>query len=87
MSVVQTRQQHHRRQGEPHRRLDPSTGFTCVACAVVFADYALQREHYRSEWHRYNVKRQLAALPPITQALFAEKVEAFEVRNALYLAS
>ncbi|VDO60949.1 unnamed protein product [Heligmosomoides polygyrus] len=38
--------------------LDPSTGFTCVACQLVFKTAELQRDHYRTDWHRYNLKRQ-----------------------------
>ncbi|VDN35973.1 unnamed protein product, partial [Cylicostephanus goldi] len=38
--------------------LDPATGFTCVACHLVFKTPELQREHYRTDWHRYNLKRQ-----------------------------
>ncbi|KIH52574.1 Mak16 protein [Ancylostoma duodenale] len=42
--------------------LDPSTGFTCVACHLVFKTADLQRDHYRTDWHRYNLKRQVSFL-------------------------
>jgi hypothetical protein len=32
---------------------------TCVACRVVFAKPDLHREHYKSDWHRYNLKRKV----------------------------
>ncbi|EYB86217.1 hypothetical protein Y032_0283g1324 [Ancylostoma ceylanicum] len=57
--------------------LDPSTGFTCVACHLVFKTADLQRDHYRTDWHRYNLKRQVAELPPVTDEQFREKVIAF----------
>ncbi|CAJ0596933.1 unnamed protein product [Cylicocyclus nassatus] len=57
--------------------LDPTTGFTCVACHLVFKTPELQREHYRTDWHRYNLKRQVAELPPVTDEQFREKVIAF----------
>uniref|UniRef100_A0A1I7XJU7 C2H2-type domain-containing protein n=1 Tax=Heterorhabditis bacteriophora TaxID=37862 RepID=A0A1I7XJU7_HETBA len=38
--------------------LDPSTGFTCVTCRLVFKSAEVQRDHYRTDWHRYNLKRQ-----------------------------
>lgn len=59
------------------QKLDPKTGFTCVNCRLVFADADLQREHYRSEWHRYNVKRQVAELPPISMEQFQDKVQSY----------
>ncbi|VDM65418.1 unnamed protein product [Strongylus vulgaris] len=57
--------------------LDPSTGFTCVACHLVFKTPELQRDHYKTDWHRYNLKRQVAELPPVTDEQFREKVLAF----------
>ncbi|VDO40637.1 unnamed protein product [Haemonchus placei] len=54
--------------------LDPSTGFTCVACHLVFKTAELQRDHYRTDWHRYNLKRQVSELPPVTAEQFREKV-------------
>ncbi|KAJ3698733.1 hypothetical protein LUZ61_002438 [Rhynchospora tenuis] len=43
---------------------------TCNACNKEFEDEAEQREHYRSEWHRYNLKRKVAGVPSVTEALF-----------------
>ncbi|CAJ0916081.1 unnamed protein product, partial [Mesorhabditis belari] len=57
--------------------LDPSTGFTCVTCQLVFRNAEVQREHYRTDWHRYNLKRQVAELPPITDEQFRSKVLMF----------
>lgn len=34
-----------------------------------------QRDHYKSEWHRYNLKRKLADLPPLGMEKFLEKVQ------------
>ncbi|CAJ0948961.1 unnamed protein product, partial [Mesorhabditis belari] len=36
-----------------------------------------KREHYRTDWHRYNLKRQVAELPPITDEQFRSKVLMF----------
>ncbi|CAI2348040.1 unnamed protein product [Caenorhabditis sp. 36 PRJEB53466] len=57
--------------------MDGSTGFTCVTCRVVFETAELQREHYKTEWHRYNLKRQAAELPAIGYELFTEKSASF----------
>jgi len=50
-----------------------SGSFTCVTCRVQYGDGEAQRLHYKSDWHRYNLKRKVAALPPITEAAFSEK--------------
>ncbi len=33
--------------------------FTCISCHVAFREAAVQREHYKSDWHRYNLKRKV----------------------------
>lgn len=50
-------------------------GFTCNTCGLMFGDASYQRDHMRTDWHRYNLKRRVAQLPPITQELFDEKME------------
>ena len=27
-------------------------GFTCITCGVAFHDADLQRDHYKTDWHR-----------------------------------
>lgn len=34
-------------------------GLTCNACNKEFKDDAEQKLHYRSDWHRYNLKRKV----------------------------
>ncbi|KAG8074805.1 hypothetical protein GUJ93_ZPchr0006g42360 [Zizania palustris] len=43
---------------------------TCNACNAGFDDEEQHRLHYRSEWHRYNLKRKVAGVPGVTEALF-----------------
>lgn len=50
-----------------------SGNFTCVTCRVQYGDGEAQRIHYKSDWHRYNLKRKVASLPPVTEAFFFEK--------------
>ncbi|KAJ3333618.1 hypothetical protein HDU76_006108 [Blyttiomyces sp. JEL0837] len=50
--------------------------FTCLACHVAFRSAEHQRDHYRSDWHRYNLKRKVAELPPVSQENFVERVAA-----------
>ena len=48
--------------------------YTCISCRVAFADGEVQRAHYKSDWHRYNLKRKVAEMPPVTAEAFREKV-------------
>jgi pre-60S factor REI1 len=48
--------------------------FTCISCHVAFKEAAVQREHYKTDWHRYNLKRKVADLPPVTAEAFQERV-------------
>jgi len=50
-----------------------SGSFTCVTCRVQYGDGDAQRLHYKSDWHRYNLKRKVASLPPVTESAFSEK--------------
>jgi pre-60S factor REI1 len=36
-------------------------GLTCNACNKEFNDDAEQKLHYKSEWHRYNLKRKVCS--------------------------
>ncbi|KAI8394226.1 C2H2 type zinc-finger-domain-containing protein [Radiomyces spectabilis] len=55
----------------------PSSGlYTCISCQVAFQSADSQRLHYRSDWHRYNLKRKVANLPPISNEQFQLKVNA-----------
>lgn len=47
--------------------------FTCITCQVMFRTPELQREHYKLDWHRYNLKRKVAGITPVT-------LEDFELR-------
>lgn len=48
--------------------------YTCIGCGYAFLDAETQRAHYASELHRYNAKRRVAGLPPVTAELFEEKI-------------
>jgi len=50
--------------------------FTCISCRVQFDNSDDQREHYRSELHKFNLKRKVFDLPPVTNEVFNKKVEA-----------
>ncbi|KAN0107331.1 C2H2 type zinc-finger (2 copies) domain containing protein [Russula decolorans] len=48
--------------------------FTCLSCLIAFLTAEEQRDHYRSDHHRYNMKRRVASLPPVSVAVFNQKV-------------
>ena len=50
------------------------SGHTCITCAVAFASGELQRAHYKTDWHRYNLKRKVAELAPVKAENFKQKV-------------
>lgn len=49
--------------------------FTCVTCNVTFENSEQQRDHYKTDWHRYNLKRKVAELPVINFQDFQERVK------------
>jgi len=51
------------------------SAFTCINCAVAFKDPDMQRDHYKTDWHRYNLKRKVAELAPVTLAQFTARLE------------
>ncbi|KZT09912.1 uncharacterized protein LAESUDRAFT_722063 [Laetiporus sulphureus 93-53] len=67
---------------EPEPVATPPTGTTSRACNIClgasFADVDEQRIHYRSDWHRYNVKVRLNGGNPVTEAQFSQLVNGLE---------
>lgn len=50
------------------------SSFTCISCLVEFKEALFQREHYKTDWHRYNLKRKVVDLPPVSATRFQERV-------------
>lgn len=51
-----------------------SISTACTLCKVSFRDVNEQRQHVRSDFHRYNLKLQIKGLPPIDEATFVKKI-------------
>lgn len=49
---------------------------TCLTCRVAFADIDKGRDHYKSEWHRYNLKRKVAQMAPLSAEVYKNQVAA-----------
>lgn len=47
-----------------------STRMSCAYCAVEFSSRSEQRSHFKSDWHRYNLKLQLKGENSITEETF-----------------
>ena len=48
---------------------------TCVTCRVMFSTSEGHREHFKSDWHRYNIKRKIVDFPPLSAEAFRWKVQ------------
>ena len=42
------------------------SNYTCVNCQIQFESEVDYKTHYKSEHHRYNVKRKLIGLAPLS---------------------
>lgn len=50
-----------------------SEGIFCSTAGSVFTDKQAFTQHYKSDFHLYNLKRRVAGLPPVTRELFEER--------------
>ncbi|CAA7015240.1 unnamed protein product [Microthlaspi erraticum] len=53
-------------------------GLTCNACNMEFEDEAERNLHYKSDWHRYNLKRKVAGVPGVTEDLYEARQSALD---------
>jgi len=52
---------------------------TCLTCRLLFKEPDEMRLHYKTDFHRFNLKRKVANLLPVTEELFTQKLT--EVQN------
>lgn len=50
--------------------------YTCNTCRAVLEDAEAQRVHYKTDWHRYNLRRKVAGMAPVSLEGFQERVRA-----------
>nr|CDS29187.1 zinc finger protein 622 [Hymenolepis microstoma] len=53
---------------------------SCQTCQVRLNDVDIKK-HLHSDWHIYNLRRSLAALPPLAEEVFLQKEELFRLSN------
>jgi len=54
---------------------DPRRLLCSICAGAAFADLAQQRAHYRSDWHRYNIKAKLSGKKVVSESEFSNLVE------------
>ena len=53
----------------------------CNSCQFAIRTQDDRQTHYKSEWHRYNVKRRCAGLPPFSLPTFTEQLSTLQQRR------
>eukprot|EP00002_Diphylleia_rotans_P007780 TRINITY_DN17440_c0_g1_i1.p1 TRINITY_DN17440_c0_g1~~TRINITY_DN17440_c0_g1_i1.p1 ORF type:complete len:430 (-),score=119.03 TRINITY_DN17440_c0_g1_i1:338-1627(-) len=64
--------------------------FTCISCRLQFDSIASQKDHYKSEFHRFNLKRKAAGLAPVIEEIFLKRLGEHSTKAAAteqYIAS
>jgi len=54
--------------------------FSCISCQVILEDQDKHVAHHKSDFHRFNLKRKMINLPPVTMEQFNLKVA--EIKKA-----
>jgi len=54
---------------------------TCVTCQIVFETAETHRIHYKTDWHRYNLKRKIINLPPVDCPTFESRIISQQVKQ------
>ncbi|KAI8617259.1 C2H2 type zinc-finger-domain-containing protein [Chytriomyces sp. MP71] len=53
-----------------------SESFSCATCSVSFQTQGNQRIHFKSDWHKYNMKRSIADMDSVPLESFSALIEA-----------
>ncbi|XP_028292405.1 ankyrin repeat and zinc finger domain-containing protein 1 isoform X2 [Gouania willdenowi] len=58
-----------------------SDKMVCSTCKSTFINREEQREHYKLDWHRFNIKQKMTGLPPLTAEEFENKTGAGDLSS------
>lgn len=58
------------------------TQCSCSICKVQFESIEKQRNHYKLDWHRYNLHRNINGQSPVTETEFEEKEEVSSISGS-----
>ncbi|XP_063355533.1 tRNA endonuclease ANKZF1 isoform X2 [Pelmatolapia mariae] len=70
-----------RREGESSLVREVSEKMVCSACRCPFTNREEQREHYKLDLHRFNLRQKMAMLPPLTAEEFERKTGAGDLSS------
>ncbi|XP_068602379.1 tRNA endonuclease ANKZF1 [Brachionichthys hirsutus] len=60
---------------------DVSNKMLCSACRCSFSSREEQTEHYKLDWHRFNLRRKMTGMPPLTTEEFEKKTGAGDLSS------
>ena len=58
-------------------------GIKCSTCNTFVGDAKQYREHFKSDWHKHNLKRKTRKLPPLTAEECSAEVDMDDSRSDL----
>ncbi|KAJ3335688.1 hypothetical protein HDU93_004715, partial [Gonapodya sp. JEL0774] len=59
---------------QPESLISAKGLYTCISCQIGFVTPDAQRDHYKTDWHRYNLKRKVALLPAVSEDTFKQRM-------------
>lgn len=59
--------------------------YVCACCHTYFDQQDEYKSHYKSDYHKYNLKRKLIQLPPVTQDQFNKCISLASNNISLFL--
>ncbi|XP_053184725.1 ankyrin repeat and zinc finger domain-containing protein 1 isoform X2 [Scomber japonicus] len=69
------------RQRESSLVKEVSDKMVCSACRCSFTNREEQMEHYKLDWHRFNLRKKMAGMPPVTTEEFEKKTGAGDMSS------
>lgn len=56
----------------------------CATCNAIVGEAKQYRDHFKSDWHKHNLKRKLKQLPPLSAEECLADTELIEVQNDIH---
>ncbi|XP_037542327.1 ankyrin repeat and zinc finger domain-containing protein 1 [Nematolebias whitei] len=78
---VEDKSSDHDQRREAHLLREVSDKLVCSACKCSFNNREEQREHYKLDWHRFNLRQKMAGLTPLTAEEFEKKTGAGDLSS------
>ncbi|XP_078375747.1 LOW QUALITY PROTEIN: tRNA endonuclease ANKZF1-like [Oculina patagonica] len=67
-------QRNHEKESLESEAAGDKPGMSCSVCQVVFESVEIQREHFKLDWHRFNLKQKLLDKPILSEDAFEETI-------------